>query len=378
MPTTKSDRTYSFNIDHDFRPLNFDIQEFRSNKSQRLAFQKKMLRNLRKPLSGARISARMGLTFNQYSKWENGKVRLTWSDFCAICRTKKIDLRKILSKSYAFNFEDLDSNPDEFLKYAFSTYFFSDPKFMASYLGISPHKMRRWLKEPGGMAFQEILKIMIYRPQFFLQFLHQMELLEHFPEFYEDRTTIENLIEIESSLPFMSAVLCYFDTEDYRKQERHDSAQVAQALHLEMPQVDLAIQNLIRLKVASLENAKYIPLNLSLDLHGSSKMGQVLEFNYWVYRWLCHLQLKLEPTLRRIETDSVSAFRVFTVPEENISKVSEILRRTYHEIISLIKDSPPGNEKLRVFLFGHFGIEDSPKFDFKSDSNQGFRVENGR
>jgi hypothetical protein len=244
---------------------------------------------------------------------------------------------------------------------------------MAKYLDITPSMLRRMHSLKGEISFEIIIKLFLYRPIFFLYFLNEINIIEKIPELKNEFSKLASLEQLEAMSPFVSAVLYYTGTTNYKSLTRHNSKHIAINTGLTINQVEYALNELKHRQLISLINNKYVMNQMASELHTLTVEQIVKILSYWNFRSVSYLKRKATNTLKP-KTRNHTSFRVFTATTSTQNKIAEKLAQTYYEINQLIKEDC-GNETeevvMKVLCLNYFGIEESQPVEMVSDLNFG-------
>ncbi len=370
---SNSNLNSSSNTSSDYVTKNFDISHFKSKNELRY-LEKLILINSRGKKSQQQLSRALGLKFNLYGKWESGSKKLMWDDLAKILKYKKINVSEILEDTYKILDKSKTSDAGVILKHFLDFYFLGNYSKLAEYLEMSPLKIRRMIKKESPIAASIVLKLFIYRPQHFVIFLEKLQISDSMPEIKTEIARMKKIAQGQVFAPANAAVLYFLDTKEYQDCKKHSNELICQKLQLSLQQVESALRTLQANSSIEFKDPKYVLNSRSLEFPASDYKQTIPMFNYWIYRSLCYLNEKLRNN-RETTIPNASSFRIFSVSKKTAEKITEKIRQTHHEILQMIKESDREDLVVRAIILNHFGLEESPPFNMKSDEDLGFIIQ---
>lgn len=364
--------TPSRNTSPDYEPLAFRLDDLKAPRNIKL-LEREILRRLRGQQSQEAMSRKLKSNFNVYGKWENGLKRLLWNDLIHILVARKLPISAALEDIYKISGESRRIEASVIVSHFQHSYFSGDITRVADFLGITPSRAARWAAGKSQIPAQQVLSLMLHRPQLFILLLERLQLIDIRPEFAQELDRIKNLMKGQDRAPYNLAVLYFLDTDEYQKISVHDNLLISRKLQLSLEQVERALASLESHGAVAFNGTKYDLKTRSFEYPASDYRQTIPMFNYWIYRSLCYLQEKVlhNPST---EVPNASSFRVFSVSKKTAAKISEKIRQTHHEIVQLIKDSDQEDRVVRAVVLHHFGLEESPPFQVFSDPETGLRI----
>ncbi len=340
-------------------------------------FLKKISQNLvlycRADKSQEFMNQRLGYKFNQYAKWEKGHKAIFWNDLLKICEVRKIKLTPALSSRFTFKASEINQSGIHILNFYLTTFFQRKVTLMAKYLEMTPSMLRRLHGLKNEIPLIVIIKLFLYRPIFFLYFLNEINVIDHFSELKNEFNKLASLEQLEAISPFVSAVLYYTMTTDYKNLNRHSSKFIATNTGLNINQVELAIKELKQRQLITLIDQKYVMNQMASELHTLTVDQIVKILSYWNFRSVSYLKRKVDNPIKA-KTRNHTSFRVFTASKSTTDKIAEKLAQTYYEINQLIKEDCGKDDEevvMKVLCLNYFGIEESKPVELISDLNLG-------
>ncbi len=362
MDTLSSDYSFPENLKKEFL-----------KKSNLKKNSQKIVTYLREGKSQEFMNQRLGFKFNQYAKWENGTKAIFWDDVLKICEIRKIKLTPAISSRFNFKSSELDKYGKHIINFYLTTFFKNKISVVAKYLEVTPSQFRRMYQLKNEIPFIIILKLFLYRPIFFLYFLNELNIIDKIPGLKDEFKKLESLEQLEAKSPFVSAVLYFIGTSEYKSLPRHNSKKIAESTGLTLTQVEYALNELSQRQLISFSNQKYLMNQIASELHTLSVEQIVKILSYWNFRSVSYLKQKVNNP-KKPKTRNHTSFRVFTTTKSTADKIAEKLAQTYYEINQYIKEDQIDSSEeivMKVFCINYFGIEESKPLNLVTDMNLG-------
>lgn len=333
-----------------------------------------ILIHFRGPLSQEAFSKKLGFNYNQYYKWEQGLKVVTWSDFVKMCKTNEIPIQNMIQSNYEIVFMSDEYQGQEVLSFFLRSYFDSGLKEMSTYLNISPQRLDRYLQGKHKISLTIILKILAFRPQIFLNFLNALGILENLHHLNLEFEVLKNKMHIDTICPYASSVQHFINSDYYQNQSSGSLSieEMAKELHLSISQVKQAIQLSLDEGILGIAGQSYFLQEKALEMKAVDRRDKIKQVMYWHYRALCFYEGQKHLPNPPDNSLSLSGYRVFSASPGLIEDINQKLKECYLHILRMIDEDRRPTESVRVLLFNHFGVAESPSFHFQTDE-QGVR-----
>ncbi len=235
---------------------------------------KKIAQTLIKEIRGASsqnmINKSLGFSYNQYTKWENGRVNISWMQFVKLCRVLKIDLLDIMQATYPYPYKTMSS------KLVISSLLGTTKTHdFASKHNISRFRLARWLNEQNEPSLHDILEIMD------LSISHRLNrFLTNFtsdPERTQFSTVLQKE-ELEHSNPICSLAIDCLSVKEYTDQPNHIEGFLAKKLGISLDEELRLIEFMISNDMIKRENQKLVTPTRYIESSRPTNIEDQLDF----------------------------------------------------------------------------------------------------
>ncbi|MES2964737.1 MAG: DUF4423 domain-containing protein [Bdellovibrionota bacterium] len=300
--------------------------------------QAEVLRAIRGKLTTSAFSAKLGYRFNQYARWEKGDRRLMWTDFVAVCETKKLPIARQVSLYLGY---EGDLGKTDALTKTLLHGFSIDEVSKAT--EISRSKISRWVNGKASPAFGDVYDLLNWGVNV-LAFLEPLVDLEKVPSLAKRYEQFKLQRELVFTMPHLDALQEALLVRRYEKSTRHDSRILAEIAGLPVDVVDRSLEALLETKQVEKKSGKYRMTEIGVDYRADKKrMAKILA--HWLRQTTAVVERVTDKPIER----SLVGFSVFSLSADAHEKASNLLRefvRGMHTIGSEDKGPKDG-----VFVF---------------------------
>lgn len=277
--------------------------------------QSEVLRAIRGKLTTSAFSAKLGYKFNQYARWEKGERRLAWTDFLAICQTRKLPIKKQISLYLGYEGELEDTGAfTKTLLHGFSI----DEVSKAT--KISRSKISRWVNGKAAPTFNDVFDLLNWGVNA-LSFFEPLVDLEKVPTLAKRYEQFKQQRELVFTMPHLDALQEALLVRTYLNLAQHDSKVLAQIAGLPVDVVDRSLEALSKMKQVEKKAGKYKVVEIGVDYRSDKKrMAKILA--HWLKQTTGVVERVTDKPIER----SLVGFSVLSLSKEGHEKASNLVR----------------------------------------------------
>jgi hypothetical protein len=321
----------------------------------------KILRSLRYPLSQRQFSQNLGFKFNQSLKWETHQKKLFWSQFCDLCQFRNLDLKGVLQSVFCIAINELSAANLllQIFKLFYSNKNISD---IAEELDLPPAILNRWCKGTCQPELDVILKLLHINTQLLGEFLAQLLPLAADNELSEFTDNLRKMRNLETEIPFMSAIQGCLFLDSYQNLEIHSDDFISQRTAIPLWKVKSVLQILQDRGLITWEASKrkFTSPPLRVDM-GGLKVSEILRLaSFWTERALARISDQVEAPINKRNNQNFLGYRIVPASKQSIKEINELLIQTNNRILQILEEDPHPMEEIRIILFHHFSADDCP------------------
>lgn len=298
---------------------------------------KELLVAIRGSRSQNQLNRRLGYSFNQLSRWENGHTRLPWSDFarlCALCgRSLSASLKEV------FGHAGDPSDPVPLLAKILGTARLAS---IAERTGYSRFALSRWKKGTLEPSFDNVLDLMRITQASHLDWLQQLVGANKLPCVAKEVKLLREQREIHFKYPYIAALIRCLELVEYNELPRHRPGFIARKIGVTLAQERVAIRALVRTGGLRWDGKHYRNVVKHLSTRTSFAEGKDIRL-YWARRGTSHLA-----KLPALPENELFGYLVFSSNDTTVRRIRERYFEFFQDVSAIIRDGGAGSTSVQV------------------------------
>lgn len=322
--------------------------------------QQELLGILRNGASTRDMSQRLGYSFDQYARWEAGRVRLKWSHFTAITELRAIDLPNLFFRIFGFLPKSVN-NAHEFTRELLRGVVGpTSHREIAKALSVSEDLVDRWMYGRSEIAFVEVcLVLRIFTGQAFFAWIDGLVAGKTLSSLQNVQAAQKAEQSVHLAFPFASAVEAALQLEAYKKSERPSMDQISQLSGLSQDLIVRVLPILESVGRVKRNGDKYEVIDSVVNVQGGTRLELSRLTRYWTERALARFQTKDGLPVTKRNNPNAVMFRVAPLSKKATLAVTEAMLKCHNEISKIIADDTDPADEIRVIVGHHFSSDES-------------------
>lgn len=294
---------------------------------------------LRGRLSARNLSMRLGVSANQYHRWETGSVEPTWSDFLLLAGHRSLAIRECLQKWYRFCGELTDT-----AHLCRTLVHGAPPAHIAAQTGLSQARTVALLEGNGRLRLVDFLSLLLVFNGDGTDFLQDLFAPYQLPSLTERESSTDAALRVAEVFPFADAVRSIAADGCYQGGTQTLVDLAARQLALAPHQVAAALQEMIKCGLMHWDanqtrlKSRGITYNTAIRRAVSLKIRK-----YWLARLVKFLETNPEGL-----GENICAYFVTILNPENARKVETELRACFERIQAIAEGEQGPEGRLSV------------------------------
>ena len=320
--------------------------------------ERELLVALRGQSDALSLSRELGYSYNQWSRWERGKVSLKWIDFVRVCELKKIPLGDLFFEVLGFRSRDLSQGAQlvrELSQYVVGPYSYRE---VCLRTGLPFESFERWIYRRAEPPFQAILQILhSSTQQSFFAWLSRVVRLELLPSAVGLGLDAKNTQSLEVAFPYAALIEGALRLEAYLRQP-HSTQVIAELSGLPVDLIEQTLPFLERAENIRWDGSHFRVLRPIINMQGLSRSEICSLARYWNQ----HSLNRFLPAEPKGQGPSLFSLRVAPLSQESVQKILGVLLKCHNEISAIVDGDQGPFEELRVFVTNFYSPdENNPK-----------------
>jgi hypothetical protein len=307
------------------------------------------------------MSKKMGYSYNQYFKLENGYKKLTYDDFVKICNLQKdYDLKDIFNKE--LNIRPDSSNQEDIITSYCDEYGDPSKVLIEDVKKLSTAKWGRLSNNKTKLFFSDFLNLIDNTGNdvfsFLSHFLGGINIIDKKfnPKFKEEQN---KFLEINPDAAFLMVALMekrYIESEN-----RHLVDVLQKVSGLERERFISIFQDLMKLGVIYFDKDEKRYARSEYKTDSRTHRSYDLSKNLFIHG----LNKQIDYLKSEKDNSKISfGVKVMTVTPQGYQEIKEELRKTYEKISHIIEnETGEENREMAFFQFGVMLLSDSSSLD---------------
>lgn len=306
------------------------------------------------------VSRFLGYSFDQVHRWKSGRKEMRWSEFCAICERLDKPLAKALRDVFQYHPKDAGDYAS-FVRHFREFYLAGSLQQLSEKLGFHLSILKRVFSGEVSPSLELVFALIDHHPMLLGSFLMNLlgpvsrgpiltGLFRDYPR-----------AELETTYPLACAIEGLLALREYREMPVHDENWFCAKLSLDRSDFRQIWERLLRSRqVVADGDGKFHVSYQTIHTNGVSDENVCKMVAYWSDRAKARFLASDHVPVNRNKGPNVVAYRITPMSASTAEKATEIFIKAYQEVLSLVEaDSGPFDD-VRVILFHHFSVEDSP------------------
>ncbi|MBI2521097.1 MAG: hypothetical protein HYV97_11785 [Bdellovibrio sp.] len=305
-----------------------------------------LLKALRAHRSQNQINRKLGLNYNQVSRWETGQKRILWQDFIKLAKSCGCNLQKVFYSTFLYLGDVKD--PLAIIKHLTGS---AKVSTIAAMAGVSRFKAGRWFSKKAEPTLAEMLSLMTSTKRvIFISNMVDMKLMPSLSKEYDKYLAMKELL---MRFPVASGVYSCLGLEQYRIQEKHVCGFVARMTGITKNQESEIIELLLKAGKIVKRNGKYFHLEpfLTRDAGGDFLSGLVSK-RYWSARAIEYMEKLNEPDFH-----SLFQYQVFNTSQKAYEKIIERASFFEKDVLNIIANDQENKTYTKIVNFQIMDLE---------------------
>lgn len=327
-----------------------------------VALQGDVLRVLRGARSTREVSGELGFSFDQFARWERGKVRLKWSDFVDLCELVGVDLRELFFQIYGF-WSDEIAQPREFARQLL--FFTVGPvghKAIAKRLNVSQDLVERWLYGRAELTFADLCSVLnAFTAQTFFSWIDRLVNGKPLPSISRLQFQSRSEQSVHFAFPYAAAIEGALLMKEYQVAAAHSTRTLSDLTTLPVDLIERALPVLERAGRIRLEGDKFVVDQALVSAQGGTRLETSRLVRYWTERALLRFQTENGLPITKRNNPNAVLFRVAPLSKKATMAVTEALLKCHNEISAIVDSDCEPKEELRVLIGHHFSVDEIPE-----------------
>jgi transcriptional regulator with XRE-family HTH domain len=311
------------------------------------ALQTELLVAIRRGISQAHLSKKLGFRSNRVHNWETGKSSVSWSEFCHLCEAQRIPL-DLACQSKA-HFEGSAKETQMLVRHLFGK---NTSAQLAQRLGVSRSMVSRWQTgkvEPSLTQMLQFMEVNLYSLPEFLAALVPVEKLPSVKTVLE-RERKEKQLHREN--PWIAALLLYIRTVEYNRLPKHVEGFLAKKLGIPVEVERTVVKALLELGVLEWEGKILAPARRTIDTNIDPASNLKIR-EYWLNRSLATVR-KGVPLGERNRL----GYMLFNTTPETYEKVRQLYFAFFQDLHNVVLESKGASDQVHLLQMHILNVDD--------------------
>ena len=314
-----------------------------------------LIRLLRGSISQRDLSQKLGYTFNQVGKWENGLTQIKWSQFVALCQILEIPFEQnfkyifynhnihkpfsiVTSIQSILDFTNLSSKPDA--------------KSRITY--------KKWLDEKTAPDLAEVIQLLSVNPPSLFSWLSSLVDCRKISIFAQPYEFYLKNVEIVLNYPLATYVNAALKIKAYQNLSQHDDVVLAEHATCTVSELKKMLQILVSAGLVHFDGKKYHASVFDFKFAGirNEKLRSLTKYTTQLTAER-YSTTPLQPPgattkVIRQYNPSQSSVRVAAMSAEAAQKVVDLVLKFHHQVEEVLKQDVGEKDNVQVILLHSF------------------------